>query len=539
MESEQNSVHIESIESVDHLGIVAGTFHKLGLAQIIDRAIPKIGQHRISSSQILLALVLNGLGFTERRLYLFPDYCHNLDIERLIGPNISADHINESVIGRLLDQIHTYGPTKLFTDLVTQMFTVYTEGVQLGHVDTTNFSVHGEYDDDSGDGCIKITKGHPKDKRWDLNRFVLSLVVNQHGIPIFARAHDGNESDKETLLETIQSLKESFTFDPDIIFMGDSALYTEKNVHSLGYHTKWISCVPATIKEMNVLLKSDLSFIPTSDPRYSCCSVDSLYGDITQKWVIVSSEEMKVREVKTFDKNLSKRFKTALKGLKQISSVLYACEVDAKNALSRYLMETSLVTLVESQVEIVHKRENGKRGRPKEGEALITQYRIDASIQLNNEAIQAEREYLGRFILATNVLTLDPETILNHYKGQMLVERGFRFLKDKSFRVAEVYLKSEKRIEALCMVIVLCLMIYSYTEWLMRNRLLEEKETVLDQKKKPTTKPTMKWIYFKFREIKSCSFWFNNELLSSVHNLNDELRKILKLLGSEYEKFYF
>ena len=538
MESEQNPVHIESIESVDHLGIVAGTFHKLGLAQIIDRALPKTGQHRISSSQILLALVLNGLGFTERRLYLFPDYCQHLDLERLIGPNITAEHINESVIGRLLDQIFAYGPTKLFTDLVTQMFTVYKEAVQLGHVDTTNFSVHGEYKNESGDGCINITKGHPKDKRWDLMRFVLSLVVNQHGIPIFARAHDGNESDKETLLETIQSLKKSFTFDPDVIFMGDSALYTEKNVRALGYHTKWISCVPATIKEMTVLLKSKLSFIPTSDPRYSCCSVDSSYGDITQRWVVVSSEEMKIREVKTFDNNLSKRFKTALKGLKQISAVLYACEADAKNALSRYVKETPLVTLADSQIETVHKRANGKRGRPKEGEALITLYQIDACIQLNNEAIQAEREYLGRFVLATNVLTLDPETILNHYKGQMLVERGFRFLKDKSFRVAEVYLKNETRIEALCMVMVLCLMIYSYTEWLMRKRLQEEKETVLDQKKKPTAKPTMKWIYFKFREIKSCLFWFNGELRSSVHNLHDELRKILKLLGPEYEKFY-
>ena len=538
MDSEQNPVQIESIESIDHLGIVAGTFHKLGLAPIIDRALPKVGQHRLSNSQILLALVLNGLGFTERRLYLFPDYCQHLDLERLIGPNITADHLNESVIGRLLDQIYAYGPTKLFTDLVTQMFTVYTEGNQLCHVDTTNFSVHGEYKNGSGDGCIKITKGHPKDKKWDLVRFVLSLVVNQHGIPIFARAHDGNKSDKETLLETIQSLKKSFTFDPDVIFMGDSALYTEKNIRALGYETKWISCVPATIKEMTTLLKSKLSFIPTSDPRYSCCSVDSSYGDITQRWVVVSSEEMKIREMKTFDKNLSKRFKRAQKGLKQISSILYACESDAKNALSRYLMETPLVTLGDSLIETVHKRENGKRGRPKEGEVLITQYRIDASIQLNNEEIQAERECLGRFILATNVLTLDPETILKHYKGQMLVERGFRFLKDKSFRVAEVYLKSEKRIEALCMVMVICLMIYSYTEWLMRKRLQEEKETVLNQKKKPTTNPTMKWIYFKFREIKSCSFWFNCEFKSSVHNLNEELWKILKLLGPGYEKFY-
>jgi transposase len=188
----------------------------------------------LSSSQILLALLLNSLTFTERRLYLFPEYCEHLDLERLIGPGVTANHLNESVIGRLLDSIHAYGPTKLFSDLVTQMFTTYKEVVQLGHVDTTNFSVHGEYENGSNDGCIKITKGHPKDKRWDIKRFVLSMVVNQHGIPIFARAHNGNESDKETLLNTILSLRESFTFDPDVIFMGDSALYTKKMSRNWG-----------------------------------------------------------------------------------------------------------------------------------------------------------------------------------------------------------------------------------------------------------------------------------------------------------------
>ena len=227
-----------------------------------------------------------------------------------------------------------------------------------------------------------------------------------------------------------------------------------------------------------------------------------------------------------------------MKGLKEISSVPYACETDAQNALSRYLKETPLVSLVDSQIQVVNKRANGKRGRPKEGEELITQYMIEASVELNHDVVEKEKEYLGRFILATNVLTLDPETVLNHYKGQMLVEKGFQFLKDKSFRVAEVYLKSEKRIEALCMVMVLCLMIYSYTEWLMRKRLEEEKQTVLNQKKKPTSKPTLKWIFFKLREIKSGIVCFHDGVHSSVQRLNEELLKILKILGSEYEKFY-
>ena len=109
MNEEDVSLEIDSIKTIDHLGIVAGTFYKLGLAPIIDRALPKIGQHQLSSSQILLALILNGLGFTERRLYLFPEYCKHLDLERLIGPDISAKNLNESVIGRLLDKIYAYG----------------------------------------------------------------------------------------------------------------------------------------------------------------------------------------------------------------------------------------------------------------------------------------------------------------------------------------------------------------------------------------------------------------------------------------------
>ncbi len=244
---------------------------------------------------------------------------------------------------------------------------------------------------------------------------------------------------------------------------------------------------------------------------------------------------MKTREEKTFDKNLEKRFKSALKGLKDLTTILYECEADARNALSRYLSKAPLVTLTESDIEIVHKRENGKRGRPKEGEVLLAKYQIKASVKPNLETIERERAFLGRFILATNVLEMDAETVLNHYKGQMLVEQGFRFLKDKSFRVAEVYLKNESRIEALCMIMVLCLMIYSYTEWLMRKRLQEKKETVLNQKKKPTQNPTLKWIFFKFREVKSCIVVFNDRLYSSIQRLSSEILMIVNLLGPEYE----
>ena len=41
----------------------------------------------------------------------------------------------------------------------------------------------------------------------NLKQFVLSLIVNQHGIPLFMNTHSWNASDKNTILEAIKSLK--------------------------------------------------------------------------------------------------------------------------------------------------------------------------------------------------------------------------------------------------------------------------------------------------------------------------------------------
>ena len=62
-------------------------------------------------------------------------------------------------------------------------------GTQLLHVDTTSFSVHGQYEGDDCQNVIEILLGHPKNGRGDPKQFVLSMVTNQCGIPIFAQAH--------------------------------------------------------------------------------------------------------------------------------------------------------------------------------------------------------------------------------------------------------------------------------------------------------------------------------------------------------------
>jgi transposase len=101
----------------------------------------------------------------------------------------------------------------------------------------------------------------------------------------------------------------------------------------------------------------------------------------------------------------------------------------------------------EFKISDVLERVEKKRGRPKKDETRIINHAIEDDIEINQGFVTREHQKFGRFVLASNDLDLDPETMLNYYKGQQVVERGFRFLKNKSFHVSEVFLKKEERIE--------------------------------------------------------------------------------------------
>ena len=128
--------------------------------------------------------------------------------------------------------------------------------------------------------------------------------------------------------------------------------------------------------------------------------------------------------------------------------------------------------------------------------------------------------------------------MLENYKNQSKVERGFRFIKDKSFTVSDVYLKKPQRIEALSMIMVLTLMIYSVAEWKLRKRLKETGETIPDQLKKQTQKPTLKWIFLLMREITEVKIEVDSKVITKIANLDEVKDKIIRLMGKSCEKYY-
>lgn len=88
------------------------------------------------------------------------------------------------------------------------------------------------------------------------------------------------------------------------------------------------------------------------------------------------------------------------------------------------------------------------------------------------------------------------------------------------------------------MIMVLSLFVYSIAEWLLRKRLKETGETVLNQLGKPTQRPTLKWIFQKFRNVNEVVVNLGRSIHRQVTDIDEELIKIIKLVGSDCEKYY-
>jgi transposase len=154
-------------ERLDHLGIVAGVCKEIGLAEWLDAQEPGKRQ-QVSVGTATVAMVLNGLGFSNRQLYLVPQFFANKPVEHLLGAGITAEMLNDDCLGRTLDWLYAHDLTKLFAGIARQARRIFGIKAEQVHVDTTSFSVSGDYarvEETAEPAVIAITYGYSRDHR--------------------------------------------------------------------------------------------------------------------------------------------------------------------------------------------------------------------------------------------------------------------------------------------------------------------------------------------------------------------------------------
>ena len=367
----------------------------------------------------------------------------------------------------------------------------------------------------------------------------MSLITeNQAGIPLYMQAVSGNVNDTETFKKTVKShLKSLKAAYHNTYFIGDSALYTKETIQSLAEQKQlFITRVPQKLKEAKAVLAqaSAVSLTELKD-GYTGAWFESNYGNVQQRWLLIKSTQAKTREKHILNATISKKTKSAVINFKKLMRQQFACDTDAHKALQQWLECQEFIRIDDANVIRHDKR--AKRGRPGVNDEVITTFQITGAIVTDlNLCFEAEQTK-GLFILGTNDLSenLSMQFLLDEYKSQQAVERGFRFLKSPDFLTSSLFLKKPERIEALLMIMTCSLMVYAGIEHLIRQRLAEQDSYFPDMKKKPTQLPTARWVFFCFQGI---SVLIIDKTTEVVTNIIDRHKIILNCLGKPYWEFY-
>lgn len=535
-----------------HLGLVAAKIDSMDLIGLIDRRLPVSEMHgaKVTHGERVAAMIMNGLGFIDSRLYLFPEFLSDKPLDRLFNRKVQAEWFNDDATGRCLDEIAAYGPTKLFTEL--SVIIGQARGL-LGksmHIDTTTLSLFGDYAHPPSDGVIEQDEtsppwpeqGYAKSGRHDLKQMVLLLATTgAASFPVFMESHSGNASDQATMPSAavkIRSFCQGLADAPDFLYVGDSAIYGNILQHSKALF--WITRVPERIKEASKLVSTQDNIVWVQlGNGYSYHTTTSDYKGVKQRWLMFYSEAAYRRESKTFDKKIKTEGEEQNKAWWHLSNRIFTCRDDAHNQAEAQKKPLKYHGVTTSIVEV---KKHGSKGRPKSGELPeVVGYQIEYSLFLNEQEISRIRARKGRFVLATNQLDetiLSNEEVLREYKGQSGTERGFKFIKDDTFQVDSVFLKTPERIDALMMVMTLCLMVYGVSEYELHQSLQAANETILSQTNKPTNKPSLRWVYFLFRVVNELNVMIGDRVQKLTVNLNVVLRKIIKHFGPRASAIY-
>ncbi len=430
------------VKNLDHLGLIAGIIDELGIVDTINDLVGIQPGEIVSAGVVVKAILLNGLGFVSRPLYLFPQFFQDKATEHLLGFGILAEHLNDDKIGRVMDKLYVKGLTNIFLLIALAAVKKYGISTKYSHLDATSFSLHGKYENnwseievvrDSPSSAssedtalpkpITITYGYSRDKRPDLKQFILDLIVSGDGdIPLFLKTADGNETDKAVFGQILADFKKQVDFES--IMVADSALYSQGNL-SLIKDLKWITRVPLSVKAaQNLVTKiTDKELIKSQENPGDAFTVqNSNYGGIAQRWLGVERKKRKESDLKKLEKKLRKKQRAAQQLLARLSREKFESAAAAKA-----IFQAENKKLKYYQLNLV------KLIKFKEKSSKNNVYKIEAIFLENNEIIAAEKKRAGRFVLATNILKnqqLSADEILTAYREQQAVERqGYFILK--------------------------------------------------------------------------------------------------------------
>jgi transposase len=530
------------VERLDHFGLIASVIKDLGLIAMIDARLVPDAQEALTPGEAVAGMIINGLGFANRPLSLTPQFFANTPLDLLFHAGIHADLFNRFKLGRTLEEVSAYGCDLLFSELALAV--CVQEGIdpRFNHLDTTSFSLSGDYVPDSDEQAITITHGYSKDHRPDLKQAVLELMVSQDGgVPFVSKSWDGNTSDTQIFQERAEALLATFQRSPTPRYLvADSKLYHEENathLKNLGFITRIPNTLKLVAQVITQALTGDTWQRLDDTTRYQ--RVELCHYGMAQRWLVVSSQAALARAEASVNKACQREAEAIDKQLFHLQARRFETPEAAHAALATLEQAWQYHQVATSSL-IEHKHYACK-GRPTPTAPIKSiDWQLQTQVRLDQEKMQSRKQHKACFVVGTNIEAsqLSDREVIAAYKGQAQAEGGFRFLKDPLFFVSSFFVKKPCRIQGLLMVMTFALLVYSVTQRRLRRQLAHQNETVPNQINQPTARPTLRWVFQLLAGIHRVRATVQGKVHDLIEGLNEVKIKILRLFGEEVCRLY-
>lgn len=542
-----------SFKQVDVLPMVKHYMSSLNLFSLFKKYVPSPTDILAEHAESLCVLTANII-CDNKPLYKVQEWLSKYS-DGLVDDPVNAKLFNDDRFGRDLSALFKADRQSLMTELSSNAIKVHKLMTDEVHNDSTSVTFIGKYENPDPE-AVKLMHGHNKDFRPDCKQIVFGLNVTSDGhVPLSFSLYDGNTNDDVTHIPNWNGLR-SLLAKEDFIYIADCKLCSDENLSHIAQNNGFfITIVPKGRTEV----KEFINYLKTNDVQWEdALEIESSRkkGEINKYKTYEFAKTKKGFRIiwvhSSFKEHDDKRkreekIKKAQAALEELSPKLNRYRLKTKEQITKAIdkIRKGIGDLIDIKVVTERKQITVKISPVTHDSKGVFknkwEFKYKVEWKLNHKAIRDASRSDGIFPLITNT-ELEAAEVLRKYKDQAFLEK--RMYTQKSIlEVAPVFLKKEKRIEAMLFLYFIALMVVSLIERRIRMNMEQQnvkKLPILPQNMN-TKRPTWNNIRYFFRNVHLAQVMKNNipiqTTLKGLSHLHQKINQLLEVPSFAYEIF--
>lgn len=536
---------------VEVLPMVMHYMEELDLTNLFEKYVPAEAGSLTNHAESLCILTANII-CDNKPLYKVQEWLSKFS-DGLVEEPEAAGLFNDDRLARALSALFDSDRHSLMCEVSSNAISVHKLLADEIHNDSTTVTFIGKYECPDPE-TVKLKRGHNKDFRPDCKQIVFGLNITADGyVPLSYKLFDGNTPDDVTHIPNWNALRILLNKE-DFIYVADCKLCSMENMKHISANGGFfITIVPKDRKRVKrfyqYLRENDVpweeAFTTESSRKKGKMNIYRSYeAELTKEGYRVifihSSSKQEDDEGKR-----RKKIEKAITKLEELSPKLNAYHLktrkeiqSAVNEICKGVRDFIDVKIVTDRKQIKVKTSPGRASLTKNTYRNEWEFTHGLQWELNEEAITNASKTDGVFPLITNTV-LPAAEVLRKYKNQPFLEKRM-YTKKTVLEVAPVFLKKEKRIEAMIFLYFVALMIVSLIERKIRMNMVQqniEKLPILPQGMN-TKKPTWNNIRYFYRNVHYSQILKDGVCIQAVvkalSNLHEQINRLLEIPDSVY-----